>query len=307
MVPFSPDRDSLAENTSKSSPGISSSPSKIFGGDSQETPPDDTPGIVASSEEANTVADGEIDAATETTPSPTVAAVSSAPEPTDIVGGGALNTVQSFCFSDEDDDDNDFMTGKAAAESERLSTPFTASTAKGDGLEGSNAESVGDGGSDRGGGSDSSRSGGTDGVRSGGRGGESLRADGSSDGPIQTGSGDSGEKSTERQSTERRSSSRIIPNPVGFDSEKSSEADRSSPVEGEGLALARSTPATAGTWAHPDFGFSSDDELNIDLSSSGVSSSRQAEGKGEGELTPPPSSSPIQGSYDGFDSSSVAS
>lgn len=300
MVPFSPDRDSVAKDPSKASPGISSTTSKTSGGGSRETAPDDMPRIVASSGEVNTVASAEVDAATKTTPTP-VAAVSSGPEPTDIGGGGALSAVQSFCFSDDDDDD-DFM-AKKAAEAERLSTPFAASTAKG---EGSNAGSVRDDGSERGGRSDSSQSDGTNGVGSGGRDRDSLSADGSSD-PIQTSSGDGRGQSTERQSTERRRSSGVLPNPSGFDGGEPSDGDRPSPAEGDRLALVRSTPATTGTWSHPDFGFSTDDELNIDLSSSEISSSRQAEGKGEGELTPPPSSSPIQGSYDGFDSSSAAS
>lgn len=301
MVPFSPDRDSVAKDSSKSSPGITSNTSKTSSGGSRTAAPDGTPGIIPSSEDVNTVADGEVDAATKTTPPP-LAAASSAPEPTDIGGGGALSTIRSFCFSDDDDDD-DFMTENAAKQ-ERLSTPLTASTTEGNELEGSNGGSVHEGGSERGNGSDNIKSG-TDGVGSGGSDGESLRADGSS-GPVQTGSGDGGEQSTEPQSTEgRRRSSGVLPNPTGFDGEKSSEGDRSSPVEGAGLALTRSTPA-AGTWSHPDFGFSSDDELHLDLSISEASSSRQAEGKGEGELTPP-SSSPIQGSYDGFDSSSVAS
>ncbi|CAM9446793.1 unnamed protein product, partial [Laminaria digitata] len=114
MVPFSPDRDSVADDPSKASPGVTSSISKASSGGSRETALDDTPGIVGSSEEANpVVADSEVDAAVTTpTPPPLEAAVSSPSEPTDIGGGGAaLSTVRSFCFSEDDDSDEDnFMT-----------------------------------------------------------------------------------------------------------------------------------------------------------------------------------------------------
>lgn len=310
MVPFSPDRDSVADDPATGvSPVTAASISKAPGGGNRETTSDDDkPGVVPSSEEVNTVADVEVDAAAAaTTKPPPVAISSSPPELKDIGGGGALSAVRSFCFSDDDDDDDngDFMTEKAA-KPERLSTPFSSLTQQGDGLESSDDGSVHGGGSGSGRrrGSDSSRDG-KDDVESGG-GGEKPHRTGDSSDPTHTGSGDGEVQSTERQLAERRRSSGALSNPAGVDGAKLSEGDRSSPAEGEGLTPTSATPA-ARTWTHPDFGFSSDDDLNLDLSSSGISSSRQAEGKGEDEQTPPPSSSPLQGSYDGFDSSSVAS
>lgn len=309
MVPFSPARDSVEDDQlNAASPGVTVSTPKEPGGGSRQTTSDDgKPGVVASSAATNTAADVELDAAA-TTKIPPVAAISSPPELKDI-GGCALSTVRSFCFSDDDDDDDgDFITEKAA-KPERLSTPFTASTQQGDGLEGSDDGSVhgggGGGGGGRRSGSDSSWDG-TDAVESGGGDGKPHHTDDSSD-STHTGSDDGGERPAERQLAERRQSSGALPNAAGVDGAKLPEGDRSSLAEGEGLAPTSATPA-AETWARPDFGFSSDDDLNLDLSSSAVSSSRQAEVKGEDEQTPPPSSSPLlQGSYDGFDSSSVAS
>lgn len=315
MVPFSPDRLSATDAPAP----LMASPENAVGGTTVSSGSrrgsatgDATELTAVVSKEVDTTAVVGVNVEEAATGTFAHADALSTPATASIRAGGVgeLNStvsVKSFGFSDDEDDhDDDFITKRGIGA--KLSSKHVTAVRQDDGFKGKDDGTAGEGE----GGHIDTVSVVDDTAKNALDGGEQMSSRRSratnDEGAVENAKGNNSGRGELSELHPRKKS---LPDRLGSakrpeDDGGQDESDPLHPPRGRGIDVTCPTPASA-AWAPPDFGFSSDDELDVDLSDSNESSSRIAETKGDDEHTTASSLSPMQESSGGFDSNSGAS